>query len=151
VTIGNLRQAASSDIEAMHRVRLAVRENRLASPISEADYVSEIEVTGRGWVIEADGSVVGFAVGNARSGNIWALFVAPEYQRRGYGRRLHDTMVAWLFGQGLTTLWLNTGRNTRAQFFYEAAGWTLERLEDSGEARYELRNPEHRGALPTLR
>jgi GNAT superfamily N-acetyltransferase len=125
----------------MHRVRLAVRENKLMSSITEADYATAIEVTGRGWVIEIDGSIVGFAVGNARSGNIWALFVSPEHERRGYGRRLHDAMIGWLFGQGLSTLWLNTGCNTRAQAFYEAAGWTFKGIEDSGEARYELHNP----------
>lgn len=136
-----LRLAACSDIDAMHRVRLAVRENKLMSSITEADYATALEVTGRGWVIEVDGSIVGFAVGNARNGNIWALFVSPEHERRGYGRRLHEAMIGWLFARGLSTLWLNTGCNTRAQGFYEAAGWTFKGIEDSGEARYELHNP----------
>lgn len=48
----------------MHRVRLAVRENRLTSRITEEDYIPAIEETGRGWVVEVDGGVVGFAVGN---------------------------------------------------------------------------------------
>ena len=135
--IGMLRPAGRADIPAMHRVRLAVRENRLASAVTEADYVPAIEETGRGWVIEEGGEIVAFAVGNARTGNIWALFVDPAHERRGYGRRLHDAMVEWLFSTGLTRLNLATQPGTRAQGFYEAAGWIRAGME-RGEAIYDL-------------
>lgn len=135
-----LREARRADIPAMHRVRLAVRENRLTSTaITEADYVSAIEVHGKGWVIEDDGLVVGFAVGDARDGNIWALFVDPRHEGRGCGRRLHDAMVAWLAQQGLDCLWLTTQPDTRAQGFYEAAGWQCVGRTPKGELRLELR------------
>lgn len=135
-----LRPARREDIAAMHRVRLAVRENRLtSSAIGEADYVPQIEETGRGWVVEDGGEVVGFAVGNAATGNIWALFVDPAHERRGHGRRLHDVMVAWLFSRGVELLWLSTDPGTRAQRFYEAAGWSFAGVLPDGEARYELR------------
>ena len=118
------RQAVRADIAGMHRVRMAVRENRLcAGVIAEADYVDAIERRGRGWVVEQGGEIVAFAVGNALDGNIWALFVAPGHEGRGHGRRLHDTMVDWLFAQGLPRLWLGTEANTRARRFYGAAGW----------------------------
>ena len=125
----------------MHRVRLAVRENRLVSGVSEADYIPAIEETGRGWVIEAGGAIVAFAVGNASDGNIWALFVDPAHEGRGYGRRLHDAMVAWLFSRGLTRLWLGTEPGTRAQRFYELAGWTYMGMLANGEARFEKARP----------
>jgi GNAT superfamily N-acetyltransferase len=32
--------------------------------------------------------VVAFAIGDATIGNIWALFVDPRHERRGFGRRL---------------------------------------------------------------
>lgn len=137
-----LRQARRDDVAAMHRVRLAVRENRLtSSAITEAHYVPEIERTGRGWVVEEAGRVVAFAVGNAATGNVWALFVDPAHEGRGHGRLLHDTMVAWLFAQGLDRLWLSTDPGTRAQRFYEAAGWTFAGMLRDGEARYELQRP----------
>ncbi|MBT9503238.1 MAG: GNAT family N-acetyltransferase [Burkholderiaceae bacterium] len=133
------RQALRSDIPGMHRVRLAVRENPLTSNvIREEHYVPEIELSGRGWVIEEAGEIVAFAVGNLHKRNIWALFVAPGHDRKGYGRRLHDVMVQWLFDQGLDSLWLSTGAGTRAQGFYEAAGWNFNRQLDDGERFYEM-------------
>jgi GNAT superfamily N-acetyltransferase len=86
-----LRIANRDDIAAMHRVRTAVLENRLTSSvITERDYIPAIEATGRGWVVECDGAIVGFAIGNEQTGNIWALFVHPRARSCGYGQRLHD-------------------------------------------------------------
>ena len=140
--LGILREANRADIAEMHRVRVAVRENRLtSSTITEEHYVPAIEATGRGWVIEVDGTVVAFAIGNGNTGNIWALFVHPEHERCGYGRRLHDVMVSWLFSRGLTKLWLSTTPNTRAEHFYKAAGWRFKRNLPTGESMYELQVP----------
>ena len=86
----------------------------------------------------AHGEVVAFAIGNAVTGNIWALFVRPEYEGRGHGRQLHDTMVSWLWAAGLDRLWLTTEPGTRAQRFYEVAGWRLTGTTERGELRYEL-------------
>jgi GNAT superfamily N-acetyltransferase len=137
-----MRQAVAADIAGMHRVRMSVHENRLVSrQLSEQDYRVEIETTGRGWVIELDGTIVAFAIGNAATGSIWALFVEPGYEGRGYGRQLHDTVVDWLRQQGHDQLWLTTGPGTRAARFYEAAGWR-QVGESAGELRYELRKSE---------
>ena len=144
-----LRQATRDDIPAMHRVRLAVRENVLTSTITAADYVDALEVSGRGWVVEADGEIAGFAMGNAVTGNIWAVFVDPAHERRGHGRRLHDAMVEWLFARGLTRLWLSTDPATRARGFYEAAGWQFQRMLDNGEAMYALAPP-HVRSIPAI-
>ena len=134
-----LRDARTSDIPAIQRVRASVKENRLVSTIiTDEDVRIAIEDTGRGWVVEQDGEVVAFAIGHAITGNIWALFVHPEYEGRGYGRQLHDTMVNWLWAAGLDRLWLTTEPGTRAQRFYEAAGWQLSGTTDRGELRYEL-------------
>ena len=135
-----LRLARASDIPAMQRIRASVRENRLVSTvISDEDVRTAIEDTGYGWVIEEDGAVVAFAVGDVRTGNVWALFVHPDHERRGYGRRLHDAMVDRLFELGLDRLWLTTEPGTRAQRFYEAAGWRQTGTTEQGELEYELR------------
>ena len=137
-----LRQATIDDIAAMHGVRLSVLENQpVFSIISEDDYRKHLEELGRGWVVEIQGEVVGFAIANATDGNVWALFVHPDHERRGYGRRLHDAMVSWLWKQGLSKLWLTTDPGTRAQGFYESAGWCLAGSASNGQLLYELRDP----------
>jgi len=111
-----LRQASRADVAAIHAVRMSVRENQLTrSVITERDYVDHLETLGRGWVIEMAGQIVAVVVGNARSGNIWGLFVHPDFERRGFGRHLLDTAVDWLWSQGLTRHWLTTAPGTRAQ------------------------------------
>lgn len=137
---GLLRQALVADIPALWRVRYAVRENTLApGRISDDEVRAEIEITGRGWVVEDEAGVVqAFAIGNAQTGNIWALFVAPEAEGRGYGARLHEAMIEWLWAQGLDILWLTTGPGTRALGFYERRGWRQVGRTDTGELRLEL-------------
>jgi GNAT superfamily N-acetyltransferase len=134
-----IRQATMSDAEPIWAIRYAVQENTLTpGRLTDEDLRREIEDTGRGWVLEEDGSIQGFAIGNARSGNIWALFVHPRAQGRGYGQRLHDVMVAWLREQGAPALWLTTGHDTKAVAFYERLGWRRVGVSGDGEARYEL-------------
>jgi GNAT superfamily N-acetyltransferase len=137
-----VRVALQSDIPGMHLVRLAVRENRLTScVITEKDYLPAIQETGRGWVAEENGVVLGFSVGNKTTGNIWALFVDPNHEGNGIGSQLHGALVTWLFEQGLARLWLGTEPGTRAQRFYEVAGWSFVCILPNGEARYELLAP----------
>jgi GNAT superfamily N-acetyltransferase len=137
-----VRPARRTDVPAMQRVRAAVRENVLVSTvITDADVIEAIEVTGRGWVAEVAGEIVGFAIGNARTGNIWALFLDPDHERRGIGRRLHDTMLDGLWAQGLDRLWLSTEPATRAERFYAAAGWRRAGLTANGEVRFERERP----------
>jgi GNAT superfamily N-acetyltransferase len=134
-----LRQAVAADVSGMHRVRMSVRENRLVSTvITEADTRKAIEESGRGWVVEVEGQIVGFAIVNITNSNIWALFMDPAHERRGYGRRLHDEMLEWSWSQGLTHLWLSTEPGTRAQRFYEQAGWRNVGNTEKGEVRFEL-------------
>jgi GNAT superfamily N-acetyltransferase len=141
-----LRIATSADIEAMHRVRLAVRENRLADPsrVTPDHYRAMLEHRGRGWVYEdssAPEALAGFGIADNTARNIWALFVQPGYEGRGIGRALHDAMVEWLFAVGDTPIWLTTDPNTRAARFYVAAGWVPDAAPVRGELRFVLEPP----------
>lgn len=139
---GSLRQATATDIPELMRIRASVRENRLVSRVIGADEIAEaIECSGRGWVVEADSGLAGFAIGNRITGNIWALFVDPEHEGCGVGRALHDVMVDWLFAQGLQRLHLGTGRGTRAEAFYRRAGWRAGGISADGEQEFELLRP----------
>ncbi len=138
-----IRLATIHDYAELHCIRMSVRENALNNPAAATleHYREMLESRGRGWVCEIDGHPVGFAIGDLRDRNIWALFVEPGHERRGIGRTLHDTMVAWLFSMGADRLWLSTDPNTRAERFYQRAGWTYTGLTAHGEARYELHAP----------
>jgi len=137
-----LRQALRSDVREIMRVRHAVKENRLASrAISDEEVIQAIERSGRGWVIEDEDTILAFAIGIADNGNIWALFVDPAHEARGFGRRLHDEMISWLWSRGLRRLWLSTDPGTRAQRFYERAGWRNRGPLPSGEILFELNAP----------
>lgn len=121
----------------MHRVRVSVRENALPSPdlITPTHYEKAL-AEGCGWVVEADSRVVGFAFG-MNSGNVWALFVDPSYEGRGYGSVLHHVLVAWLERHAQRPIWLSTSLNTRAEAFYRARGWRDCGVLASGERRFE--------------
>jgi len=142
-----LRAAVRDDIPQIQRVRHAVRENRLTSGVITDDEVREhLEVLGRGWVVELDGTVRAFAIANRRTANVWALFVEPGHERCGLGRRLHDAMMAWFWAEGVPRVWLSTGACTRAEAFYRAAGWRQAGLTAHGEVRFEMERP---GSAPT--
>ncbi|PZP27420.1 MAG: GNAT family N-acetyltransferase [Roseateles depolymerans] len=135
-----LRQATRADTAELWRVRYAVTENRLTpGRIGDAELWAYLEQYGRGWVVElAPHRIAGFAIGDARDGNIWALFVDPAREGLGHGRRLHDVMVDWLFATGLTRLNLGTQPGSRAEAFYRRAGWRPLSLDEHGEQRFEL-------------
>ena len=136
------RRADRADVPGIQRVRHSVRENRLVSRIIEDEEVVEaIDRTGRGWVVEEDGQIIAFAIGNSSSGNVWALFVDPEHEGCGHGRKLHDEMLSWLWSIGLRRLWLSTSPGTRAQRFYERAGWQQYGVSESGELLFEQKAP----------
>jgi GNAT superfamily N-acetyltransferase len=134
-----IRVASENDVPDMHRIRMSVRENRLLDParVQPADYGPMLTRDGRGWVAELDHQVVGFAIADLSHANIWALFVNPDHEGRGVGRALHDAMMAWVFASGPERVSLTTDPGTRAERFYQAAGWRHVGTEH-GESRYEL-------------
>ena len=135
-----IREAQVADILQMREVRLSVHENQLSRPdvISPADYIDYLTRRGKGWVAEAPGRIVGFAVADLVDCNIWALFVRPDYEGRGVGRALHATMLDWYFGQTQETVWLGTAPGTRAETFYRRTGWRQTGLRANGEVGFEM-------------
>lgn len=143
--MSRLRQATRDDTPELWRVRYAVTENTLTpGRISDAELHAYLEDHGRGWVIElAPGpnlKIAGFAIGDNRTGHIWAMFVDPPLHGQGYGRQLHDVMVAWLFEQGHMRLDLGTMPASRAEAFYRRAGWQPigDGLDAYGDQGFEL-------------
>lgn len=138
-----LRLIRRSDFAEVWRIRYAVSENTLRpGRLDDEDLRRETENSGRGWVVEGESGLLAFAVGNAHTGNIWALFVHPDAQGQGHGLALHETMLRWLWSQGLGGLWLTTGPGTRAEGFYRRRGWLEAARTDSGELRLEISRPD---------
>jgi GNAT superfamily N-acetyltransferase len=124
----------------MHRVRRAVRENRLSehSRISETSYLPYVEARWA-WVAETDSGLAGFAAINARTREVWALFVTPADEGKGFGRALHAALLAWAKAAGCTELTLATDRNSRAAEFYRRAGWVQAAVSLDGQSLLKMR------------
>ncbi len=136
----NFREAKIADIKGLYSVRLSVNENKLPDPgfITEKEYEKYLTYHGKGWLCEVDEEVVGFAIIGLAQRNIWALFVHPDHEGKGIGKKLHDMMLEWYFDQTHQTVWLGTGPNTRAEDFYRKAGWKETGRRSNGEIRFEL-------------
>lgn len=124
----------------MHRIRMSVQENQLTDPtvVQPHHYREMLNEHGRGWVAKDDGRMVGFAAADLTRFNIWALFVDPGFEGRGVGRQLHETMMDWFFAAGAERVWLSTDHGTRAERFYQSAGWRYAGSQPNGEVRYEM-------------
>ena len=122
----------------MHRIRRAVRENRLSDTtrVTENSYLPFL-ASGGGWVAETDKGVIGFAMIDAQAGSVWALFVDPMAEGLGAGRALLERMLEWSRSQGLRSLSLTTSAGTRAERFYRQQGWQGTGCTDDGELRFE--------------
>ena len=135
------REACIRDIPQIQIVRHSVRENMLSDPglVTDEDCAEYLINRGRGWVCESNGEIVGFAIADLDEDNIWALFVKPDFEKLGIGRKLHDTMMNWYFSQSKEIVWLGTSPNTRAASFYRKAGWKENGLHGKGEIKFEMK------------
>jgi GNAT superfamily N-acetyltransferase len=125
-----IRSADESDIARIVEIRGAVHENRLRDP-------SRVTIEDLRWFIanpgifvsEKDGSIVGFSAADPRDGSIFALFVDPAFEGRGFGRLLFERACLVLRYAGCERIWLTTSPGTRAEKFYLKAGWKVTGVE----------------------
>ena len=131
---GHIRRAHLEERPRITEIRLAVRENQLLDPsrVTDADYHWFAENPGI-WVWEEDGRILGFSAADTRDGSIWALFIDPDHEGRGIGRRLFAKACGVLRASGHRTGSLTTEPGSRADRFYQAAGWKVMGTSDRGE------------------
>ena len=134
------REATISDIPGIQLVRNAVKENQLSDPalVPDKDVEEYIINRGKGWVCEIDNKITGFAIADLVDHNIWALFIHPDQEGNGIGKKLHDRMLDWYFDKATTTVWLGTAPGTRAEGFYRKAGWKETGTHGKGEIKFEM-------------
>lgn len=132
------RPIEPADIPDLFAVRTATDENNLsreeltAMGITEESVLERLRQNHRGWLCEAHGRVVGFAMGDKSTGELWVIAVLPEFIGRGIGSRLLALVEEWLWSCGCDELWLTTDLDTklRAYSFYRKHGWEDDRIED---------------------
>ncbi|MBK6544447.1 MAG: GNAT family N-acetyltransferase [Saprospiraceae bacterium] len=136
-----IREAKIEDIKQIQKVRNSVNENMLTNPNLVTDNDCKEYITGKGkaWVCEMNTEIVGFAIVDLQANNIWALFLKPEFEKQGIGKKLHDIMLDWYFKQTKNNVWLGTSPNTRAEIFYRKLGWTEIGTHGKGEIKFEMK------------
>ncbi|MBK8608866.1 MAG: GNAT family N-acetyltransferase [Chitinophagaceae bacterium] len=134
------READIADIGQIQFVRHAVKENRLSDPslVTDADVEEYMTKRGRGWVCEIQNTVIGFAIVDLIENNVWALFVLPEYEAMGIGKKLHRMMMDWYFTHTKEKIWLGTEPGSRAEKFYRMQGWREAGIHGKNELKFEM-------------
>ncbi|MNL47638.1 putative acetyltransferase [compost metagenome] len=134
------REAKIDDINQIQIVRNSVKENTLSNPalVTDQDCKEFMFKRGKGWVCEIENQIVGFAIADLQDNNIWALFLLPEFEGKGIGKKLHDIMLNWYFETGKESVWLGTSPNTRAEKFYEKSGWKRNGMHGENEVKFEM-------------
>ena len=137
-----IRSATAADAEAVALVHLETWRvaYRHALPHERLDDLSpervarttQLHRTAPPLVAEEDGAIVGFvSVGRANDedadGELYAIYVHPDYWDRGVGRELIIAGEERLRALGHThaVLWVLED-NPRARRFYERQGWTFD-------------------------
>lgn len=135
-----IREARPEDIPQIQIVRNSVKENMLSDPGLVTDNDCELFMfeRGKGWVSEVNGKIVGFSIVDLKEHNIWALFIHPDFENRGIGRKLHHIMLDWYFEQTKENVWLGTSPHTRAETFYRKSGWQEIGMHGKNEIKFEM-------------
>lgn len=138
----HIRAAKMSDVISIFNVRTSVSENHLSREemqemgITESTVSNMIEKDHCAWVATDDDEVVGFSMILREKGSLFGLFVLPDYEGRGIGRRLTEIAEQELFKHH-EIAWLETDKNSRAARFYMQLGWVNKTTSDDDFIRLE--------------
>lgn len=136
-------------LEGMDYQRRAVRFREALSAQEEETYLAL-----------AEGDLLGMlTIGGCRdedvdpavTGEIWGIYLAPQYWRKGIGRMLCSYGESLLSGRGyrIATLWVLAG-NERARRFYEAMGYAIYGASKVLDLGTPLEVVRYRRALSTM-
>jgi GNAT superfamily N-acetyltransferase len=135
---GTIRRATDADRDRISEIRFAVKENILRDRSRVTyDMITWFLETPGIWLWEEDGKVLGFSAADIRDGTIFALFIDPAHEGRGIGRVLFAKALDSLREAGHTTGSLTTQPGSRADRFYQKAGWKVIGTSERGERIFE--------------
>ena len=145
----NFRSIAFDDVEALFDVRTRTRENAYTLDelrrldITPASVRARLAATFNGWLCAVGDRVVGFAMADRSTGELWVIAVLPEHEGKGIGGELMRRAEEWLWSSGCERAWLTTDIDPRLRGygFYRHRGWTDWKI-DGGVRWMELRRPE---------
>jgi GNAT superfamily N-acetyltransferase len=125
-----IREGKPSDLPEIIRIRTSVKENHLsieqmaAVGITPLSLINDMRAGNIGcWVAESGEALAGFSMADRRDASIFALFIDPRHEGKGYGGALLAACEDWLRSQGHALASLGTGRETKAFGFYLRRGW----------------------------
>ena len=141
-----IREITQEDVPALFVVRVATQENRLTLEelaslgVTEETVKARLRGTFKGWLCEVNAKVVGFAMGDRATGELWVIALLPEYIGQGIGSALLRRVEDWLLANGCARLWLTTDLdpNLKAYRFYRQHGWRDDRIEN--DLRYMVKD-----------
>lgn len=133
-----VRPITPADIPALFELRVLTDENRLnreqlaSLGITEDSVAARMRHSHQGWLAEDSGQVVGFALGDRTTGELWVIAVHPHHICRGIGTALLAAVERWLAAEGCRSFWLTTGVDPtlRAYPFYRNRGWQDWKIEN---------------------
>lgn len=109
------------------REKSYTREGLTAAGITEENVVKmlDVDVSHQGWVCECDSKIVGFVMGNGKTGEVWVLVILPDYEGKGIGSKLYDLTETWLGSLGWKEIWLGILQDiqVRGYAFFKKRGW----------------------------
>lgn len=146
--LGTVRIATSEDVELLFDIRTSVIQNHLsraemaALGITAETLTEAIEHSRCCWIAELDGTPAGFAMIDQSEGEVFALFIRPEFEGKGLGQLLLSSAEDSLFASH-EVIWLITDghEGIRANGFYLRHGWVVAGAVDERDVRYEKRRP----------
>ena len=141
------REITAADIPAIFDVRVATWHNENGQQemtrlgITPTSVETMMNSTHRGWLCESGDRVVGFAMGNIESGEMWVIAVLKQFEGHGIGKELLRLVEQWLFSGGWSEIWLTTDvdESLRAVGFYRHLGWVDWKFDDGDRFMKKLR------------
>lgn len=149
-----LRLIESQDLAEIIDLRAATRENPFSREalrelgVTEESTAELLRTTHRGWLCEEE-KIVGFSIGDGKTGELWVVAVLPDFEGRGIGSQLTERAEEWLWSLGWQELWLWTSSDPqkRAFTFYSKRGWYV--AETKGDILYMKKKRPNQISEPT--